>query len=184
MSIPIFACRSKGYGVIPLLKVASSSIVQTMVKGKPPAKKYNIEDCGGLFLFSFVRDPRDRLFSVWRNLVHSPPNGELLLKGEGMESGMGLDEFVSAISPELMRNLHMTPQSALLDSLYPSYVGRFESLNRGWALMRIKFPTIPTLKWLNPSQPSESWREAYSTESIRKVESLYRRDMDDFGYGE
>lgn len=161
--------RLNGVAAVPLPKVASSSIVQTLVKGGAEQARKPEE---GDFVFAFVRCPFSRVSAVWRCLVADPPGGDLPLLP--VAKGTTFEAFVDQL-PGLLGNAHLTPQSRLLSGIDLDFVGRFERLSEDWMKLAEAFD-LPPLKHLNRYQGSEEG--VYGMRTCALVEALYAADIE------
>lgn len=180
----VYACHESGYVVMPLLKVASSSIIYSVNRAEPSAKWVALSRCKGLFKFAFVRNPYTRLASAWWNLVYEPPDGEVLIKDPDVELGMEFDDFMSIV-PDLLDDEHLTPQADLLKDFDPDFIGSFEDINEDWEKLKDFVPELPALLHLNESKTDRaiSWELCYDTRAMRtKAYNIYRKDFEEFGY--
>lgn len=140
------------------------------------------------FKFAFVRNPWDRLYSAY-----------CYLKGGGWEDAdrawfqdniSQLSDFNSFVldwlKPErLCSHLHLRPQSDFIcDRKHKpliDYLGYFETLPQDFSLVSRKIGTKSQLAHVNASKRAD-YRDIYTLAAIDKVLTLYRQDIENFGY--
>jgi len=128
---------------------------------------------GEYFTFTIERNPFDRVISqYWWEVaaLAEPPS---------------LGEFLRSGRREVLSNWHLYADE---DRPIVGYVGRYESLAESLATIakRIGLPEAITL----PEQRTKSefrrdrrpWREVYTDDDRRLVETVCRRELDAFGY--
>lgn len=98
---------------------------------------------GDHFVFSVVRNPFDRLVSCWSDMIDMPRETLPALARLGFEVGMGFPDFVdkAASIPDAEADLHFRSQASMLTRdgrVVPSFVGRYEALDRDWAEIRTR----------------------------------------------
>jgi hypothetical protein len=141
------------------------------------------------FVFTFVRNPWDRLVSLWADKCGK--NANVDLARWGIERGMPFDAFVDRVC--LFRDeasqIHFQSQTFLLmhrGRLLPSYIGRFETLKRDWhhvkRSLRINQSSrnheLPHLL----ASTHKPYRDYYTRELAVKVASRYADDAVMLGY--
>jgi len=180
---------------IHITKSASTSVAKSLFVYLPyhyTAVEYRVifgrRAFNNYFKFAFVRNPWDRLLSAFsyiqgggwneqdhrwfnENISHLPNFNSLVLDW--------LD------SSRLQSHVHLKLQSkCICDSKHRpriDYLGYFESLPEDFAYIAVVLNIETRLDHVNTSKRSD-YRNVYSPEAIEKVNSLYRRDIDNFGY--
>lgn len=146
----------------------------------------------GLFLWSVVRNPFDRLLSTWAGKVVAPadhyrggpardyPGGY----GPGFRRGMTFADFVKRVAREPLRaNPHISPQAEIL---FPAgevgvhEVLHFESLQRDWKWLSERF-ALPPLPHHNRSE-HRHYRAYYDDATRKIVEKRFARDLHLWAY--
>lgn len=134
------------------------------------------------FSWGFVRNPYDRLLSVYTSLMqHSKP-------GKWLPADMSFQDFVQLLPEKKPAVCHVWPQARFLcwsnGSVAVDFVGRFEQLQSDWLKvcrrLSISGPNRP-LQRRNTSNHDE-WRSCYTPEMAAIVADLYRVDFETFGY--
>lgn len=69
---------------------------------------------GPVHTFAFIRDPIDRIASVWRNKIRDRADRRFFDCARGIRADMTLDEFVAFLPGRLTKNPHWLPQSRFL----------------------------------------------------------------------
>ena len=140
------------------------------------------------FKFAFVRNPWDRLYSAFSYLRAGGWNAEDREFFDNNLSGLsGFEEFVSCwLSPaNLDSHVHFQPQHTFVcDSsgrVLIDYLGYFETLADDYNYVTQFVVPMSELPKVNAS-PRSDYRTVYSSESRRRVNELYERDVALFGY--
>jgi hypothetical protein len=141
------------------------------------------------FVFSFVRNPWDRMVSLWADKCGEAADTDLT--HWGIEKGMPFDRFVDQVCslPDEWAEIHFQSQASLLlhrRRLLPSFIGRFETLDRDWdfvknALALKADDRSRVLPKLRASQHGE-YRDHYSATLAMKIGTRYANDASMFGY--
>jgi hypothetical protein len=116
--------------------------------------------------FTFVRNPFDRLVSVWEFCRPNPVE-----KLRQIVNGMTFAEFARVPCD----NLFLRTQSSWLDAPV-EFIGRFESLHEDFAKLSDK-PLPHLLK-----SERRPWREYYDADTLAYVAERYAEDFVRFGY--
>lgn len=164
-------------------KVASSTVMNRLLT--PPVLSYGEAENGrrhelpdeyrhlyeswdGWFSFTFVRNPWDRLVSIYsyfteRGVINC--SFKELIMGDGLDSQVVRDHC----APCHLHTHHNGEQMV-------SFIGRFENFDEdaSW----IKPGTFPKM---NPSQHGH-YRNYYDKETAKRVSEIYAEDIEIFGY--
>lgn len=141
------------------------------------------------FVFAFVRNPWERLVSAWADKCG--PDSDVDLSHYGLPVGTPFDRFVETACAfnDKYAEVHFVSQSAfLLDGgrLLPSYVGRFETLEHDWAVVRAailaKSKIDPGKLGTMRTSRHEAYRTYYTPRLAMMVEERYAADVTLFGY--
>jgi hypothetical protein len=166
-------------------KVATRSLLATLTSFDPEATEFNkIRSRPGMFAgyqtFAFVRDPWDRLCSCWANKVRDTDQFAQYypeLRNADFES------FVRVVAQWDLRvcDAHVRLQSVLIPSKV-GFVGRFERLDDDYLRLSswLGLP-LGDLPRMNVAK-QRGGGDPYSEELRELVGTLYRRDLDRFGY--
>lgn len=143
----------------------------------------------GVFVFAFVRHPLARLYSAWMNKVNKVPatDRKCIFTCHGISYGMPFDTFAKRVCQIEDRDLdrHLKSQAWFLTDnkgLIPQYIGKLESFESDYELIRGKFPKLMQLPHVNKSVYEKKHMEAYDDETLALVTERYQRDFDLFGY--
>ena len=182
-------------------KVASTSILAELLRaqGRLPSS-FNAEDVyavktghispraaheQGFVVAAFVRNPFDRLVSVWHGKVYSPEYVRVKprLLSLGFRKGMDFPEFVRRVCAHRDHELHLVPQSHFLGEGYERYgfLGRFERFQEDWECLQKLVPGLGALQHLNATD-RERYRAFYDTRTREIAQGLYAEDLERFGY--
>lgn len=145
------------------------------------------------FSFAFVRNPFDRLLSAYLDKMREGHNktgkvcARVPLKDNSKPS---FDEFVFYLEKKgIHDDIHWAPQVTLIPKRKNlSFRGKFENLESDLKeVTSILFPDSPYKGPVDSRShatgASEKRSEYYSSDLKRKVETLYRKDLKEFGYG-
>ena len=141
------------------------------------------------FVFTFVRDPWDRLHSAYHYLCNGGTRREpdasfgRLLAARYPTFERFVHEFLDARTVHAY--YHFVPQHCFLDTrrdaCAPDFVGRFEALEEGFRHVAERIGVTAELPTLNRSGARDH-RSAYTSAMWQRVGELYQRDCERFGY--
>lgn len=194
-------CLPLGLAYLPMPKVASTSIKQVLAAAQglrprtekelhttlPTASVYEAQQ-QKLLVFTVVRNPYDRLASVWRQRLAGREAGttRLTLRRTGFSPDMTFPEFVLRLEQVgLGVDPHLPQQTSRLRSAggLPLMVFRFETLAAHWQLLQRLVPALPALPHLNAAaQLTISYRKSYSKAARHIAGHLYLDDVKMLGY--
>ncbi len=143
------------------------------------------------FYFSFVRNPIERIASLYINkfLAHEKIERtgfeyKNYLNGI-LEQDMSFDEFVRMIVkiPDKYADRHFKSQYFLLfkESKKMDYVGKLENINEDFNFLVENYNLLP-LSRINSSGGKSSYLDLYSQELIDLIYKRYIQDFEKFGY--
>ena len=131
------------------------------------------------FKFIFVRNPYDRLVSVWNDKKHE------------YNLNKNFKDFVltknSIFVNDVPKHLHLQTQTSLVET--PSgfgtnlnFIGKVESIDEDWKTLC--FCTDTPYKPMVKAQVRKhaNYKSYYDEETIKIVQKLYKRDFEKFGY--
>ncbi|PHS73636.1 MAG: hypothetical protein COB22_00045 [Cycloclasticus sp.] len=148
----------------------------------------NIAGC--CFIFAFVRNPYDRLYSAYKNKVIQPlkVNGKNIFEHHGIELGISFKQFVDIVIsiPDNEIDRHLRSQSWFLTfegKVIPQYIGYLETFDKDWAKLKKQF-ALGDILHRNSTEnlDLEAFRSQYDKESEGKVFNRYKDDFELFGY--
>jgi Sulfotransferase family len=137
----------------------------------------------GYLKFAFSRNPWDRLVSCWSDKVVNLnyfkfPDAEL----EKMRRFENFVEFVERQNIETC-DRHLRLQSKLIDLVNVDYLGRLETFDDDFSYICRRLKLEPkTIERKNVSAQRRSYQEYYDRPLRDKVEGIYRKDIQTFGY--
>ena len=141
------------------------------------------------FIFTFVRNPWDRIVSLWADKCGEKANVDLTRWG--IQPGMPFDAFVDRICvfPDESSQIHFQSQTFLLmhrGYLLPSYIGRFETFKRDWyhvkrSLRIDQAGRSQDLPHLIASE-HKPYHDYYTQQLAAKIAARYSSDIALLGY--
>jgi len=195
------------YLYICVAKVASSSITQALNQRASPEPKFHhmgmrelqslmpFVDTSQYFKFAFVRNPWDRLTSLYRDfktlrMICASDlrySGLVIIKDSIYSKSKNFEDFCFrfADSEFWRKEPHHKPQYDYLyvdDKLGVDFVGRFENLNEDWAQVCGKIGLNIKLTPNRVTAKDNDYREWYTPETKRCIGEVYKKDIEAFGY--
>jgi hypothetical protein len=136
---------------------------------------------GGFFSFSFVRNPWDRMVSVYSN---PDPNMIMHAKSDGIElQGISFHDFL--LNTEKIQQIHLLEQHKfILDQQKRAlvhFIGKFENLERDFKNVCQSLGIERQLPHCRKSQ-HRHYRDYYTAETREIVTQRYQQDIDIFQY--
>lgn len=140
------------------------------------------------FIFAFVRDPYERLYSAYKNKVLQPAsgNGKNIFSNHGVTLGMSLGDFVDIVCeiPDEKIDRHLKSQSWFLtyeERVIPNYIGRLECFEEDWSILSKKF-NLPVPEHRNKAISGEIASTKFSSLMKEQIWRRYERDFVLFAY--
>jgi hypothetical protein len=188
LCIPKNASRS----IAAMLSQVGASRVMGMYSG-PLTRDWADANLRPRFTFAFVRNPYDRLLSVWRDKIAPlEPNENtraLYDRHPGLYATMPFNAFVEWLSqnyPSGQINKHWAPQSEFLSDggrLVADFIGRVEDLEGDVRTLASVIGDLGPIHRRNISSKSDGLSVEVITGRTRKtIYRLYREDFELFGY--
>ena len=152
----------------------------------------------GYYVFTFVRNPFERLISCYENKYHTDKDLRAARKSEMkydsylmgyLKKDRGFRSFASRVCriPDRLADQHFVSQSFLIDRMgknpKPDFVGHYENLSAEYEPIRAKYGFMP-LPHHNKTPKASSWMDYYDLSTARKVYHRYRTDIERYGYRE
>ena len=133
------------------------------------------------WVFSIMRDPRDRLLSAFCD-----PNGHSKAGSHGVTDSTTWPEFVRLIcaTPSETLDIHTRPQLLLLSvdgKVRPDFIGRYETLAESWRVIADRIGCSPILQHLHKTT-HKPFREHYAQDEWDMVTEKYLGDVELGGY--
>ena len=138
-------------------------------------------EAGRKVRITFVRNPYDRLLSLWKQKV-KVPNKFALRASNNFETGMSFEAFVKEVCLEdlSVANVHYRPMHEILHwngHYLPDWTGKVEDMANGWFYLQEKYG-FPDLPWENKTPEDDPW-----TPELRgMVAAKYQKDFRFFDY--
>ncbi len=133
--------------------------------------------------FSIVRNPYDRLVSVYEDKIKSPCEPGVVTTNFNFYENMPFKKFVKIVCSKKDRNLdrHFRSQYFFLKDLDVDKIIRFENLNEdlrkslGEIISKLNLPHERKTK-------RKKYKDYYDEETKKLVQKKYRKDFELFGY--
>ena len=147
------------------------------------------------FIFSFVRNPFDRLVSAYNNKLVENDSLSSAMQRMGLERQMPFRRFLEVVAATADADLdvHLLPQSSILcveGVPVPGFIGQMEAMAEHWQLLRRRMrqaglPALGKLPSKNVRRASGSDLSQYFSYDclIALARDRYRQDVELF-YGE
>ena len=134
------------------------------------------------YVFTFVRNPIERLLSCYREKI-CDGRAEAICCPLGAKATFDEFAFWAASQDPKMCDRHFAPQTRALDlsGRKVDFMGRFETLNEDWKRLQQKFPALPSLPHLNSSRRRPGDKHL-SGGTLALVRDFYREDFRRLGY--
>jgi hypothetical protein len=141
------------------------------------------------FIFSFVRNPMDRLYSSYVNKIRDAKSSgaeKSIFWNHHMTLDMSFEDFIFRLLeiPDAKIDRHLRSQSSIIcedGTILVDFVGRFENLRKDWKVIADEYD-LPELAHANKSSKTLS-RSPYSYETATLVADRFSQDINTFGYG-
>lgn len=145
-----------------------------------------------VFIFSFVRNPYERVLSCFLDKIKTPSNYLGFLRyGNRFHKEMGFEDFLSEIMniPDEEADKHFRPQHCFLkngDDLRPHFVGKLEHFSRDFQKVLDKIGTDQLeIAHANKSNSKKEARNQYFTPKAKElIRERYKEDFLYFEYPE
>ena len=176
-------------------RTASSSIVQNLPHCVEVSLPYfygngtndwveNITDSeikNNYFVFTFVRNPFDRLVSAWNMFVKKE---KVKTKFSDFIESRGVGCLM--YEDGTFTNDHWFPQSKYVEyddgEKFINFVGKFENLKEDWKTLAKKYKLNKNLLFLGGKSNHKHYRQYYNNKLIKIVSEIYKRDLELFNY--
>lgn len=147
--------------------------------------RYPREALSGYLAFAFVRHPVDRFVSAWRDKVVD--TNHFGFDDATLQRMQRIEEFVAWVGDQDLDDIatdrHLNLQVRLVDTTRVDRLGRLESFADDFAgiCRAIGLPATPP-ETRNRSQGRGFAAPDLAPPTRRRIEDLYRRDLEVFGY--
>lgn len=166
---------------IPVYTRPNQSILRRMELLLLPGaeKKYIEKIFNSYFKFGFVRNPWDRVVSLYnRN------------EGIKMREQMSFEEFAEWIQLSSDTCVHPTPHKSQLDwfkdhsgRVVADYIGKFETIEKDWEFICNRLHISQPLPHENRNDKNQRhYTEYYTNKTQRLIAEKFKEDIDYFGY--
>lgn len=142
------------------------------------------------FIFTFVRNPWDRLVSAFHRVLSNPSNPHTKAWGERhLSRTQSFESFVHRLNYPFFRHTvwshsHFRPQAEYLTtpaSTKIDFIGRFESLHSDFETLAKHLPQMKPIGHANKTS-RDDYRSYYNYQTKKIVEDLYAEDISRFEY--
>ena len=135
------------------------------------------------FRFAFVRDPRARLVSCWRDKILKPRAAGA--RPLGLEERASLQDFGDFVQYVVQHDPttcdhHFRPQTQLVDVEHVDFIGRFENFENDTRTVFEQLGIPAVLPHANRS--SSTHDDPYTPSLLAQVEEYYAADLEAFSY--
>jgi hypothetical protein len=156
------------------------------------------------FIFTFVRNPWDRLLSLYRNKIKKPYANHINLEYDvfwllktlfNLKEIKSFQHFIELVAecPDEISDPHFKSQYYTLQNniagrpgeILPNFIGRFEFLERDMETLKLRHEINLSSKvrlQSSNSNKKHDYRDEYSSRMIKLVEQRYKQDIDYFKY--
>ncbi len=206
VEIPKVACTSLKVALAPLVGVdleVSGGNPHVVDFPSPPEASGSDGDrlYPGIYAFSFVRNPWDRLLSCYRDKIGGEVDGftnftvrpgvaDCLAGFDAFFANMSFEEFVKAVAsiPDCAADGHFRSQSTFLMTepgrVGVDFVGRYENLQSDFRYVsqKIGLPAGVGLPRLQAARNTANYVDYYTLETRIIVSDRFREDIETFAY--
>ena len=201
-----FPQADKKYIYICVAKVCSTSINRTLGHRYHPEPKYHhmgIEELASYypdlelseyFKFAFVRNPWDRLISVYHDFLNRRNGKERIMNYSGLLKkedtiyyrSDGFEDFCFRFAEsDWVNEHHHRPQIDYLTidgKISVDFIGRFENVAEDWQKVCEAVGVQLPLGHARASSGRKSYRDYYNNETRDCIAEVYKKDIEEFDY--
>lgn len=139
-----------------------------------------------VFMFTFVRNPWDRVVSAFHCLQDHPGRfGRRWRKEGGVRLSRDFRAYVLKALKDDQKSIHFQPQTRTFmcdgEFIPNMFIGRFEQLARDWAVVADRIGVPKHLPHVNKST-HRPYQELYDKESRQVVADVYAEEIEALGY--
>lgn len=195
-ALVVSSTKPIAFSLVP--KVCSTSIVKSVMEMDGIAVGDNVPEIHrlkwqkmtrpevpeGHYVCAFVRNPFERIASVWFDKVWRSQRKPSQLRR--VLGRLNFEEFIGALETEgIAMDGHTASQCDFVfrqdGSRLVDFLGRYEAMERDWGVLEYAYG-LPKLKILNRGGGSPlDWYRGRS-DLVNRIQALYARDLDRFGY--
>lgn len=142
-------------------------------------KRVSDEQLNTYFKFTFVRNPWDRMVSIWNYFLNAFQDDIRIPK-------CSFRDFLETNSMLSNKSIisHSRPQCETVEcdnKIFIDFVGKFENIDEDWKIVCRKIGINKTLPVTN-QYPHDYYKKYYDDWCIQRVSEIYRRDIELFNY--
>jgi len=131
------------------------------------------------FVFTFVRNPYDRLVSAFSYLTQGICNEKD--RAKAAKFPLNFKDFVIELNHNNIYMIHMLPMTFWLDDGV-NFIGRYENIQEDYnyvcSILQIPEEKLPLLN----NSKHKHYSQYYDQESIDIVSKIYKKDLEAFNY--
>jgi hypothetical protein len=121
------------------------------------------------FVFTFIRNPWDRIVSVWNYHYEHVPEFKKFIRSD----------FSSYSKQSVFSHTRQQINSFFIE---PDFIGRYENLAEDWKQIAVRFGLTRELPHMNKGKEKLHYSKYYDRDDIEIVRNLYWADIERFGY--
>lgn len=177
-------------------KVACTSIKTVLRESWEMKSKFSLTglDLSDYFIFTYVRNPFDRIVSCYNNKITKKSDWWLYIRYPfyslryNIRKNMSFKDFVQEIAkiPDVKRDIHFRTQTGIIykylpieESNFINYIWRFENLKEDFDINIAKKIWLSELPQKNISKKKwKSWKDYYDEDTLEIVYEVYKEDFD------
>lgn len=174
-------------------KCASSTIVNEIKKKNGRTIFLKSEKLNNKFLFTFVRNPYNRILSTYLDKLKFQANKSDKYKFNGIlnevkKEELSFEDFVKiiCITPDYLLDEHIQPYNYIIkeNKKNPDFVGKLENFKDDWNLISklANLSSSNKLEIKNDNRKSYNLNKYYTQELLDLVYKRYKDDFISFGY--
>jgi len=135
------------------------------------------------YSFAFVRNPWDKMLSMYQHNVEGSPN-----TNRGKSVRMEFNEWLTILpNAGLWNRLRWSNQYDWLthrNKIQVNFIGRFERLNADWKLLleKIGLPHSHLCHHNSSKRRKKDYRSYYNDDGRQAVDKYFAKDIKEFGY--
>ena len=185
---------------LTIWKCANSTIITAIKKanGKiniiPTGNKKRIKRIrDNSFLFTFVRNPYERIVSVYLDKVKRQADSKEAYRFNNVLGGitgknLSFKEFVEIISkvPDRLLDPHLRSYGRLIEENIGGvdFVGKLENFNEDWNFIStiLNLPTSKDILTINKNKNKYNFEDYYTPSLKTIIYNKYKKDFETFGY--
>lgn len=178
------ACTSIKIAIFGFNQIKDDNSVHCILRSHRK-DEINKKDYKNYYIFTYVRNPFERLVSLYKNKVcEEKQYFDDYLFGF-MSPDKGFEVFVKKIMliPDFLADRHFRSQYSLIyknGKCMVDFVGKIENIDESYKKLEKRF-NLDSLPHYNSTKKTD-WMDFYSVDLAKKVYKRYKKDFKQFGY--